>query len=396
MQSGFRRVSRGRALVVATAGMVAVAVGGLGLAGPASAAATVFQNVQCHGMLGTTQLPDSLIPTRDFTVNVSMPTEVNAGSQFTVTFPGGSTDLPAGTDPGQPGNLPITGYTDLSTSYALVGANFVSGSAVPSGPPTNNGNTKTGTVVISGGAVTFGTPGPLDPGTLVSPTITVKATAGAAGSTITIHAGAVLTTVAVAGLGNIALTCPIPDDTLATTQVVTPPPPGAPNAVADVATTDQGEAVTVDVLNNDTPNLDVAIDEDSLAITTDPAHGTATVNADHTITYTPNAGFSGDDSFDYQLCSQVPTEITQPIPQQVEAACDTATVTVTVVAPAPPTTEGTTATTAAPVTVTATELPRTGSSSTPLALMGFGLLVAGLAATGFARTRRKGTARRQQ
>ena len=85
------------------------------------------------------------------------------------------------------------------------------------------------------------------------------------------------------------------------------------------------------------------------------------------------------------------TEITEPTPQQVEAACDTATVTVTVIAPAPPVTEGTTATTSAPVTAAA-ELPRTGSSSTPLALMGFGLLVAGLAATGFAKSRRNSTA----
>jgi LPXTG-motif cell wall-anchored protein len=390
MQSGCRRVSRGRALVVAAAGMIVAGVGGLGLAGPANA--TVFQNVQCHGTFGGTQLPDSLIPTRDFTVDASMPTEVNAGSQFTVTFPGGSTVLPAGTDPGQPDNLAITGYTGLSSSYELAGANFVNGSAVAGGPTTINGDPTPGTVDISGGTVTFASPGPLDPGTLVSPTITVKATAGAAGSTITIHVGEIHTTAAVAGLGNVVLTCPIPDDTLATTQVVTPPPPGAPNAVADVATTDPGKAVTIDVLDNDTANPDVAIDEDSLAITTDPAHGTATVNADHTITYTPNASFSGDDSFDYQLCSPVPTEITQPIPEQVEAACDTATVTVTVIAPPPPVTEGTTATTAAPVTTAAAELPHTGSSSTPLALMGFGLLVAGLAATGFARSRRNGTA----
>jgi len=352
-----------------------------------SAGAMAFPGVQCHGTLDGNALPDSLVGTQDLSANATMPTEVNAGSQFTVTFPSSSATLPASKN-----GIAISGYTDLSTSYELVGANFVNGSAVPSGSPTINGNPTTGSVNISGGTVTFGTPGPLDPGTLVSPTITVKATAGAAGSTITIHGGDVHTTAAVTAIGDVVVTCPIPNDTLATTQVVAPPPPGAPNAVADVAKTNEGDAVTINVLKNDTPAANVAIDEDSLAVTTDPAHGTTTVNADHTITYTPDAGFSGDDSFDYQLCSQAETEITQPTPQQVEAACDTATVTVTVIAPAPPVTEGTTTpTTSAPVTAAA-ELPRTGSSSTPLALMGFGLLVAGLAATGFARSRRNSTA----
>jgi LPXTG-motif cell wall-anchored protein len=371
-------------MLVAGIGIAALVGAVGGFAG--SAGAMTFPDVQCHGTLNGNALPDSLVGTQNLSANATMPTEVNAGSQFTITFPGGSATLPSAS-----GAVTITGYNNLSTSYELEGANFVNNSDVSSGPPTINGNPTTGTVSFSSGTVTFGTPGPLVPGTLVSPTITVKATAGAAGSTITIHGGDVHTT-AVTAIGSVVVTCPIPDDTLATTQVVTPPPPGAPNAVADVAKTDQGEAVTINVLKNDTPNADVAIDQDSLAVTTDPAHGTTTVNADHTITYTPDSGFSGDDSFDYQLCSQVVTEITQPTPQQVEAACDTATVTVTVIAPAPPVTEGTTTpTTSAPVTAAA-ELPRTGSSSTPLALMGFGLLVAGLAATGFAKSRRNSTA----
>ena len=282
MQSGFRRVRGGRVLVAGIGIAALVGVVG-GMAGTAGAMA--FPNVQCHGTLNGNALPDALVGTQNLNANATMPTEVNAGSQFTVTFPGSSANLPATAS-----GLVITGYTALSNSYELVGANWVSGSANPSGSPTINGNPTAGKVNTSGGTVTFGTPGPLDPGTLVSPTITVKATAGAAGSTITIHGGEVHTTAAVTGLGNVVVTCPIPNDTLATTQVVSPPPPGAPNAVADVAKTNEGDAVTINVLKNDTPNADVAIDEDSLAVTSDPAHGTTTVNADHTITYTPDAG----------------------------------------------------------------------------------------------------------
>jgi LPXTG-motif cell wall-anchored protein len=46
-------------------------------------------------------------------------------------------------------------------------------------------------------------------------------------------------------------------------------------------------------------------------------------------------------------------------------------------------------TTVAPTTAAPAQLPHTGSSSGPLALFGFGLLVSGLAAIGYARSRRR-------
>ncbi len=69
----------------------------------------------------------------------------------------------------------------------------------------------------------------------------------------------------------------------------------APTAANDTATTPSGNAVTIDVLVNDAdPN------GDALMITIDgpPSHGTAAVN-NGKIVYTPNAGFTGTDSFTY-------------------------------------------------------------------------------------------------
>ena len=69
----------------------------------------------------------------------------------------------------------------------------------------------------------------------------------------------------------------------------------APVAVADSAATNANEAVTIAVLANDTgTGLTVS------AVTV-PANGTAAINAGQTVTYTPNAGYTGGDSFQYTI-----------------------------------------------------------------------------------------------
>ncbi|HSF41944.1 MAG TPA: cadherin-like domain-containing protein, partial [Thermoanaerobaculia bacterium] len=67
-----------------------------------------------------------------------------------------------------------------------------------------------------------------------------------------------------------------------------------PLAAADTATTREGAAVTVSVLTNDSD-----VEGNTLAVTsvTTPAGGTAVVNANNTVTYTPDANFNGTDSF---------------------------------------------------------------------------------------------------
>lgn len=83
----------------------------------------------------------------------------------------------------------------------------------------------------------------------------------------------------------------------ATVSLTVDPVNDAPVAVDDTATVQQDSAVVIDVLNNDS---DVDGDALTAAIDTGPANGTALVDiVDWTITYTPNAGFIGTDSFTY-------------------------------------------------------------------------------------------------
>lgn len=70
----------------------------------------------------------------------------------------------------------------------------------------------------------------------------------------------------------------------------------AVSAVPDSASTLTDTAVVIDVLSNDSNP-----DGNAPAITAGPTSGSAVVNADNTITYAPNAGFTGSDSFEYQL-----------------------------------------------------------------------------------------------
>jgi hypothetical protein len=71
----------------------------------------------------------------------------------------------------------------------------------------------------------------------------------------------------------------------------------APTASDDRATTHVDTPVTIAPLANDSDP-----DGDALAVTTaTAAHGAVTINADGTILYTPNAGFSGTDTIDYSI-----------------------------------------------------------------------------------------------
>ncbi|MFO0958393.1 MAG: cellulose binding domain-containing protein [Isosphaeraceae bacterium] len=75
-------------------------------------------------------------------------------------------------------------------------------------------------------------------------------------------------------------------------------PGGPPVAVADSAYTLVGRAVNIPVLANDTDPNGYAL---HLASVTPGQNGTATANADGTVTYTPRAGFAGTDAFTYAV-----------------------------------------------------------------------------------------------
>ena len=74
-------------------------------------------------------------------------------------------------------------------------------------------------------------------------------------------------------------------------------PNQAPHANDDSATTAEGAAVTINVLANDSD-----ADGDPLTITSvsNPAHGSAIIQGQG-IRYTPNGGYSGNDSFTYTV-----------------------------------------------------------------------------------------------
>ncbi len=78
--------------------------------------------------------------------------------------------------------------------------------------------------------------------------------------------------------------------------------PDATPVANDVAVATEYETpVTIDILFNDT-GLDDGVA--GVTVSPQPVNGTAVVNEDFTITYTPNDGFSGTETFGYQVCDQ--------------------------------------------------------------------------------------------
>jgi len=72
----------------------------------------------------------------------------------------------------------------------------------------------------------------------------------------------------------------------------------APVAVDESATTSEDIRVALSVRANDTD-----VDGDALAVTsvTAPTNGSVVIVGDTTMTYTPNAGFGGPDTFTYMV-----------------------------------------------------------------------------------------------
>jgi len=84
----------------------------------------------------------------------------------------------------------------------------------------------------------------------------------------------------------------------AVVNITVTPVNDAPVAANDAKMTPGNTSVVIPVLLNDSD-----MDNDNLSITgtSNPLHGTINVNPDKTITYTPNTGFIGSDSFTYTI-----------------------------------------------------------------------------------------------
>ena len=100
--------------------------------------------------------------------------------------------------------------------------------------------------------------------------------------------------------------------TLVVTVVGTATPTPTPVAVDDRASTAVNTPVNIAVLPNDTLNGATTPN-----VVTSPANGTVMVNSDNTIEYRPHTGFTGTDTFVYEICNS--------------AGCSSATVTVDIV-----------------------------------------------------------------
>ena len=73
-----------------------------------------------------------------------------------------------------------------------------------------------------------------------------------------------------------------------------------PTATGDSDQTSEGQPVTTDVLANDT-DPDGSLDPSTVQVEAAPSNGTTTVNTGGTITYAPDGGFSGTDSYTYTV-----------------------------------------------------------------------------------------------
>ena len=74
----------------------------------------------------------------------------------------------------------------------------------------------------------------------------------------------------------------------------------APVAVADAVTVETGNSVTIDVLSNDS-DADGSLDSSTIQLVTLPVHGSASIVAAGTVSYTANDGYTGSDSLSYQV-----------------------------------------------------------------------------------------------
>jgi large repetitive protein len=78
----------------------------------------------------------------------------------------------------------------------------------------------------------------------------------------------------------------------------------SPSAAADVYTTSEDVGLSGNVLTDGTDDTDADGDELTATLATGPAHGDVTLNPDGSFTYTPDANYSGADTFTYTVSDE--------------------------------------------------------------------------------------------
>jgi hypothetical protein len=132
-----------------------------------------------------------------------------------------------------------------------------------------------------------------DPLTVASVTAPNRGTAQVSDGKITYTAPA-----GFSGTARFSYTVRDEDGRTATAAVEVEVANAAPVAAAETAHTEHGTAVVVDPAGHSTdPNGDTL----TVTGTTTPAHGTVILNGDGTLTYTPESGFRGTDTFEFTV-----------------------------------------------------------------------------------------------
>ncbi|WP_018620615.1 Ig-like domain-containing protein [Spirosoma luteum] len=150
-----------------------------------------------------------------------------------------------------------------------------------------------------------------------STNVTVTLTTLPATGTATVNANGTISFIPAAGFtGPVSFTytiCDIAQTSVCTSAAVSltvNPVPAVLTANPDALTLTAGVAATIPVLVNDFNNGQPAsITNVTVTLTTPPATGTATVNANGTISFIPAAGFTGPVSFTYTICDIAQTSV---------------------------------------------------------------------------------------
>ncbi len=145
-------------------------------------------------------------------------------------------------------------------------------------------------------------------GSLVNATLTTKQAPSHGSATINSTTG-IITYAPDAGFaGADAFTYAVKDNdgaesNIATVSITVTPANLPPQAADDIASTQAGQPVVIDVLSNDADaDADGTLVSSSTQIVNTPANGSASVSAvNGEITYTPNPGFDGTDTFLYHV-----------------------------------------------------------------------------------------------
>jgi hypothetical protein len=272
MQDGRRRrraVALGAALLVGIATPAAVTLLTSATARAAEAVTPTCTMTMVNDPLGPYQYPTQL------SVEADAPALVQPQSEFTVTLPAEPRVL------GTTNPFPefLLGYNNVAIEYDVTGGTIADGSAAIVANGTESGLNVTATVVTTAHSIVVTTPGPLPPGTMISPVVTFAIQAADVGSTIDIQAAQATEMVDFEGgfgpvQGNSV--CPLGTD-VGSVAVST----DAPTTVATTTTTTSTTTTT-------TGSTTTTTDPSTTTTTTDPsgASTTTTTTSDPATTTT--------------------------------------------------------------------------------------------------------------